>query len=74
MKISEIASNLCYFDTRNPDGVRSFMTVEELNEEGYTSTTKHGCACDNCFYRRTELALYILKLRNVIPSDVKIPD
>ncbi len=26
MKMSEIAEKLCYYDTRNPDGVKSYMT------------------------------------------------
>ena len=43
------------------------MTEEEIKEEGYTATSKHDCYCDNCFYGRTKLALYILKLRNVMP-------
>ncbi len=65
MKISEIASKLCYYDTRNPDGVKSYMTEEEIKEEGYTATSKHDCYCDNCFYGRTKLALYILKLHGI---------
>ena len=64
MKMSEIAEKLCYYDTRNPDGVKSYMTEEEIKEEGYTATSKQDCNCDNCFYGRTKLALYILKLKN----------
>lgn len=71
MNIQEIASNLCYYDTRNPNGVKSYMTQEELKEEGCTATSKYDCSCDNCFYGRTKLALYILKLKNFIPIGVK---
>jgi len=73
MKVSEIASKLCYYDTRNPDGVKYTMTKEEIEEEGYTATSKHDCSCDNCFYGRTKLALYILKLRNVMPMGIILP-
>lgn len=72
MKMSEIASNLCYYDTRNPDGVKHTMTKEEIKEEGYTSTSKHNCSCDNCFYGRTKLALYILRLKEVMPLGIII--
>lgn len=72
MKMSEIASNLCYYDTRNPDGVKNTMTEEEIKEEGYTSTPKHNCSCDNCFYGRTKLALYILRLKEVMPLGIII--
>jgi hypothetical protein len=41
MTLSEIAEKLCYYDTRNPDGVKSYMTEEEIKEEGYTATSKH---------------------------------
>lgn len=73
MKIKDIATNLCNYDTRNPNGVKSYMTKEEIKEEGYTATPKHNCSCDNCFYGRTKLALYILKLRAVMPMGIPIP-
>lgn len=74
MKMSKIATKLCHYDTRNPDGVKSYMDEAELKEFGYIPTSKHDCLCDNCFYGRTELALYILKLRNVMPMGIIIPD
>ena len=59
MEISEIYSKLCYHDTRNPDGVISYMTKEEILEEGYIDGSKSDdCSCDNCFYGRNKLALY----------------
>jgi len=63
MKVKEIASNLCNYDTRNPDGVITYLTKEEIEEEGLTTKSKDDCHCDNCFYGRTELAEYILKIR-----------
>jgi hypothetical protein len=50
------------------------MTKEEIKEEGYTATSKHDCGCDNCYYGRTKLALYILKLRNVMPMGIILLD
>ena len=73
MKTSEIVSRLCYSDTRNPDGVTGYMTAEEIKEEGYTAAPKPNCSCDNCFYGRTKLAMYILKLKEAMPLGVHVP-
>jgi hypothetical protein len=66
MTIEEIKSYLCYYDTRNPDGILSnikwspeIYDEEEISKLGEFS--KEGCACDNCFYRRHDLANYILE-------------
>ena len=59
----EVYTKLCYWDIRNPDGVKRDMPEKEIKEEGYTTESKYNCSCDNCFYGRTELALYILNLR-----------
>lgn len=66
------ASNLCNYDTRNPDGVISYLTKEEIEEEGLTTKAKDNCACDNCFYGRTELAECIIKLKNRINALINI--
>jgi hypothetical protein len=66
MEISEIYSNLCHYDIRNPDGVKSYMTDEEIKEAGHTAASYHDCSCDNCYYGRTKLALYILMIRENI--------
>jgi len=62
MTVNEIASKLCNYDTRNPDGVKSYMTEEEIKESGYNAMPQSNCYCDNCFYGRAKLALIILKL------------
>jgi len=62
MKIKDVATNLCNYDTRNPEGVISYLTKEEIEEQDLTIKSKDGCACANCFYGRTELAEYIIKL------------
>jgi hypothetical protein len=54
MDIEEIKSNLCYYDERNP--YNNLQWDEKM-------PTKD-CYCDNCFYGRTKLAEYILKLLN----------
>lgn len=59
-----IYSKLCYYDTRNPKGVISDSTEQEIVEAGYTTEPKQNCTCDNCFYGRTELAMYILEMYN----------
>lgn len=69
MKESQIASKLCHYDTRNPDGVKSYMSEEEIKEEGYSDKSKDFCSCDNCFYGKTELAEYIIKLKDSIKTD-----
>ena len=63
MKVSEIASKLCYYDTRNPDGVKYTMTEEEIKEEGYTATSKHDCSCDNCFLRTKRPSPHLVRSR-----------
>lgn len=65
-KATEIFEKLCSYDTRNPNGVAYYLTKEEIKEEGYTETAKRDCYCDNCFYGKTELAEYILKLKSDI--------
>ena len=49
MTEEEVKEYLCYYDQRNPN-----YTDGERKED---------CYCDNCFYRRDELAQEILRLR-----------
>ena len=72
MKIKDVAINLCNYDTRNPEGVISYLTEEEIKEEGLTTKAKDDCACDNCFYGRTKLAEYIIKLKDEINSVIVV--
>jgi hypothetical protein len=60
VEISEIVSNLCYYDLRNPNGFIELYDPEEDKEIGEYSAKD--CNCDNCFYNRTKLAEYILKI------------
>ena len=58
MKHQEIYKNLCTYDKRNP----------YFCEEFSPSPNKQ-CFCDNCFYGRTELALYILELQEKLNTE-----
>lgn len=73
MKMKYIASRLCNYDTRNPDGVITYLTKEEIRDEGLTTKAKEDCCCDNCFYGRTQLAEYIVKLKGQLNSTIAIP-
>jgi hypothetical protein len=54
MTTEEIRSNLCTYDPRNPN-----YFYDEEWEIGHKEPPKD-CKCDNCFYRRTELANALL--------------
>ncbi len=58
---NEILSNLCYYDERNPDNILDALYDKDELEAYRTQKT---CYCDNCFYRRTPLAEYIIELLN----------
>lgn len=65
----KIYSKLCYYDTRNPEGIIAFLTTEEIQEEGLTTKAKNNCYCENCFYGRTQLAEYIIKLKKELNNE-----
>lgn len=69
MKMEDIASNLCYYDKRNPDNNLDIMDLDDNEIE----VAKKDCHCDNCFYGRTKLALYILKLKNEMSAGIYVP-
>lgn len=59
-------TKLCYYDKRNPD----FQIKEEFgyDKEEIESTgnfSKKDCACDNCFYGRSNLTEQLLKAREL---------
>ena len=57
MTLNEIKSSLCYWDSRNPEGVG-------VEDEGEREEVIE-CHCDNCFYGRTQLAEELIKLINL---------
>jgi hypothetical protein len=56
----EILTNLCYYDLRNPDGIKETLSEEFGYDKeeiaSYGEFSKLDCGCDNCFYGRTKLA------------------
>lgn len=62
MNESEVKGKLCHYDKRNPNSIYSYMSEDDIKEDGYKPNLE-GCYCDNCFYGRTKLALYILELK-----------
>lgn len=63
MTLEEIKSKLCYNDTRNPIGISSYTSKEDLIEWGYSEKAQENCYCDNCFNNITPLAEELLKLK-----------
>ena len=62
MRLNDVLSSLCSYDPRNPDNV---IDPEEPDYK------PEKCCCDNCFYGRTELALEIVRLRQIIENESK---
>lgn len=63
MTRDELLKNLCYYDLRNPDGIKDDTPYEdELVLCG--EHAKEDCSCDNCFYGRTKLTEFTLSLIN----------
>jgi hypothetical protein len=67
MTQEEILSRLCYYDLRNPNGVNDMLdfSPEIYEDEDFGEHAKENCSCDNCFYGRTQLAEYILKILSI---------
>lgn len=64
---TEILSELCYYDLRNPEGI--------INEDDYglkelqkieLEKKSNKCSCNNCFYGRTIMAENLLYYYNII--------
>jgi len=56
MTDESIYSNLCCYDSRNPDS----------SVDGTVEKPGDICYCDNCFYGRDTLALEIIRLKELI--------
>ena len=59
-----VYTKLCSYDRRNPDGVMDYGDEQLLEDIPDTKSLVTPCYCDNCFYGRTKLALYIINLSN----------
>lgn len=56
-----IYENLCYYDLRNPNGVKDVQSVYDEEEFAlFGNHAKSDCGCDNCFYGNAQLAEYII--------------
>lgn len=66
MTIEKILQSLCYYDKRNPHCTADDKEIENYKAHLVKLSKKLGyekiCSCDNCFYRRSRLAEYILTL------------
>jgi len=67
MTAEEIYSNLCYYDLRNPRGLKEILDIYLPDEEDKDigEHAQKDCSCDNCFYGRTKLAEYIINLNQI---------
>lgn len=60
-----IYANLCYFDLRNPYGVKDTIDIYDKEEqEHFGLHSRPDCGCDNCFYGRDKLANFIIDYIN----------
>ena len=60
MKEIDVRGNLCYYDVRNPYGMRSDMPDMDIDmPEG-------DCFCDTCFRGKSVMANEILRLRALV--------
>lgn len=65
MEIKEVLERLCYHDKRNPYWIENLDDSDDVYIGGIgVNEDNKSCFCDNCFYGRTKLAEYILKLLN----------
>ena len=60
LTIEEIKSNLGYYDPENPNNY-----LGGFDDEDSITPRESDCACDNCFYGRDKLALYILSTARI---------
>jgi len=64
-----ILESLCHYDRRNPIGVVDYIAADELEDYPDSKSLNKDCACDNCFYGRTKLALYALDRYEIKPLE-----
>lgn len=57
MKKSDILYKLCSYDVRNP----MYNEMFGLYDDDDKPKRSKDCSCDNCFYGRDEMAVYMLK-------------
>lgn len=65
MELKEVLENLCYYDRRNPDF--NFLFFDDNEDE--LPIPRDNCYCDNCFRGLDDLAVEILRLRNLYKGE-----
>jgi hypothetical protein len=66
-----IYESLCYYDLRNPNGVKNVVSIYDEDEvASLGNNAKPDCCCDNCFYGRAKMAEYIIS--NCIQNHIKL--
>lgn len=73
MTRDEVLRSLCDWDRRNPEFEVLSMNYDLNDPDDQPPQPRTACYCDNCFYGRDEMAVYILELLDQI-SDLENAD
>lgn len=61
-------TKLCYYDRRNPDfSIKEEYGYDKEEVEATGNFAKKDCACDNCFYGRSQLTEQLIKFQETHP-------
>lgn len=61
-------TKLCYYDRRNPDfSIKEEYGYDKEEVEATGNFAKKDCACDNCFYGRSQLTEQLIKSQKTHP-------
>lgn len=61
-------TKLCYYDRRNPDfSIKEEYGYDKEEVEATGNFAKKDCACDNCFYGRSQLTEQLIKSQETHP-------
>lgn len=62
-------TKLCYYDRRNPDfSIKEEYGYDKEEVEATGNFAKKDCACDNCFYGRSQLTEQLIKSQETHPN------
>ena len=61
-------TKLCFYDRRNPDfSIKEEYGYDKEEVEATGNFAKKDCACDNCFYGRSQLTEQLIKFQEMFP-------
>ena len=61
-------TKLCYYDRRNPDfSIKEEFGYDKEEVEATGNFAKKDCACDNCFYGRSQLTEQLIQSQETHP-------